>query len=142
MNKFLWQNETLLIEVEELNRRLKKNKEKRIPKTVSRIENLYTLMDKSYDKKTRLLDELKYWSPVIMAQENKLRMANKAMESNDENCNVEEIRNLGHHVDLDLIRMKDQLDKMTAGVQREMRITSSLYDGQDATHEQDIYKLQ
>lgn len=55
-------------------------------------------MDKSYGKKTLLFDELNYWSPVIMAQENKLRMANKAMESNDENGNVEEIRNLGHHV--------------------------------------------
>ncbi|VDH89197.1 Hypothetical predicted protein [Mytilus galloprovincialis] len=114
--------------VEELCSRLKRNKEKRIPKTVSRIEKLYKLMDKSYDNKTRLLDELNYWSPVIMSQETKLRMANKAMEINDENSSVQEIRNLGSHVDLDLIQIKDKLDEMTVGVKREMSITASLYD--------------
>ncbi|CAC5416233.1 unnamed protein product [Mytilus coruscus] len=113
---------------ENVNRRLKRNKGNRIPKIISRIENLYKLMDKSFEKRTRLLDEINFWCPVIMAQEKKLRMANKAHEDNSENVRVGQIRNLGSHVDLNLIRIKDNLDDMSAGVKREMSITASLYD--------------
>ncbi|CAC5384833.1 unnamed protein product [Mytilus coruscus] len=113
---------------ENVNRRLKRNKGTRIPKTISRIENLYKLMDKYFDKRIRLLDEINYWCPVIMAQEKKLRMANKAKEDNGENGRVVQIRNLGSHVDLNLIRIKENLDDMSAGVKREMSITASLYD--------------
>lgn len=57
-------------------------------------------MDNSFDNRTRLIDEIDYWCPVIMAQETKLRMANRARENTGENGSIGQIRDLGSHVGL------------------------------------------
>ncbi|XP_063442767.1 uncharacterized protein LOC134723060 [Mytilus trossulus] len=124
----MWEKDTLSDEMKEVTRRLKRNKVNRMPKTISRIENLYKLMDRNFDNQTRLWDEINYWCPVIMAQETKLRIANKAHADNGEHGRVGKIRDLGSHVDMNLMRIKDTLDVMAAGVKREMGITANLYD--------------
>ncbi|XP_071154630.1 uncharacterized protein [Mytilus edulis] len=128
LNQSIWIKDTTSDEMEEVTRRLKRNKRSRIPKTISRIENLYKILDNSFDKRTRLLDEIDYWCPVIMAQETKLRMANRARENTGENGSIGQIRDLGSHVDLNLLRIKENLDEMSAGVKREMSITANLYE--------------